>query len=639
MHAQQSKEIEKMSDKDSDIIIPGRRAAKSPIGIINPADNFVERKTKPVRGSNGPAIIKGIKPQTTEDLLAGATDEQIKAIAHMNFATWSQYGGFEVDGREKFGFERYRYLLPIYLDDHPKIVWMKAAQLGATIYLLLKLLWLTVCRPLKAGLYFPTADGVNKLVKDRLNPLIDSNPMLRDRVNIENERLDLKQIHNIHGGLSALYLLYLGGTSSKDSHPLDVLAFDEVRLSDAKAVDQARERISGSDIKIEIFTSTAGLPGEDIDRRFRRGTMHTWRTKCNCRDGVNLAEVFPECMAITEKEIYYRCPTCKVRIRDAQNGAFVPINPKADVHSYAVSKLVSKKQTPAETWDKFQTTTNMREFWNANLGLPYIDQDSVPVTDSVLEACVNYELPWATNDWARTDLRRRCAMGVDQHSGNNYAVITRRNANGKKQIVHIELMETANPRYFIDGKPVSPFRRLYELMQEYDVGICVIDAMPNANEAMDFARYFPGRVFLSWYMEGGSDVVRWLDRPKEKQQVKKNPKELKLKWQVYLNRYLSIDDALADFVERSVEMPHPDRLVQVARSETGRFEAINLCRDVLWPHLKGLARERKDIDPEIGTFKMVWRYLGIDPHFMHAYNYSRVALGRLSRQAFFVTLG
>src|SRR5690606_33656337 len=106
---------------------------------------------------------------------------EIKALQAKSLAVWAQTSGLKVDGHP-FSFDNHRYLLPIYMERSPEMVWQKAAQLGATVYLLLKLLHFCRYNTLKAALYFPTNDGVETLSKDRLGPLLKSNEDLYNNV-------------------------------------------------------------------------------------------------------------------------------------------------------------------------------------------------------------------------------------------------------------------------------------------------------------------------------------------------------------------------------------------------------------------------------------------------------------------------
>jgi len=333
--------------------------------------------------------------------------------------------------------------------------------------------------------------------------------------------------------------------------------------------------------------------------------------------------------------VYLRCPKCKYIIKNPQNGRYVEHNPGADYPSFHISQFISKYITPKEIWTHYNTSVNKKEFFNAKLGKPYVDAENVPITDDVLENCVNTDLHWLLN--ADRAEKKNCAMGVDQHGGNVYITIAKRKPDGKKRLAHLEIVDTENPQYWECGKPVSPFKRVHELMKDFDIGMCVIDAMPNYNEAADLCRAFPGRVFLAWYGgEQQKDLALWHDRAKMKQGIRRGSQKIKVKWQVSLNRYTCLDFAMSEFVDRNVEMPHPDALVQTCRNKQGRWETENICRTRFWLHLKSIVRNKKIIDEKTGRFKMEWTYLGLDPHFLHSWSYCNMALERLKRRAIIV---
>jgi hypothetical protein len=276
----------------------------------------------------------------------------------------------------------------------------------------------------------------------------------------------------------------------------------------------------------------------------------------------------------------------------------------------------------------------MKEFFNAKLGIPYIDVENQPITEDVLDSCVNTDMKWAYHAEAPKDRKQHTAMGVDQHGGNCYCVIAKRGPGGKRELVHFEIIDSANPRYWENGKPVSPFNRIIELFKEFNCQLCVIDAMPNYNEAMQFAYLFPGRVFLAFYGDAGQDMVKWLDKVKPKEQIRKGSKEIKIKWQVIINRYMSIDFMLKQWVDRAVQLPHPDALTQTIKNkESGYYEVENIVRTYMYKHLRSLVREKEMLDEETGRYRMKWIYTEGDPHSVHALNYCNVALGRLARQA------
>lgn len=554
-----------------------------------------------------------------------------------SFALWTQTSGATIDGN-KIDFEYHRYLLPIYLCDDEEIVWRKAAQLGATSYMLLKLLWFCEKNQGRAaGLYMPTRDLADITSQNRLSDVIDSCPTVKSLYQADRSKLALRRI-----GQSTLYVFHLGGQASKDSMPMNFMAFDEVRLCNSKDIDQALERMSHSQREGKaprIYMSTAGLPGADIDMRFQEGTRHTWHSFCGCPDGVDLAATFPDCVVDDKKrgELYLRCPRCKYKIIDSQNGRYIAQDPTAHYTSFHVSQLASKYISLREIWDTFMRTTNKEEFYNAKLGIPYVDEQNRGVTLEQLEACINPELHWGSDDVSKT----QTAMGIDQGGGYIYITIADIDPKYKnqKRLRHIEIVERNNPVYYGPNGPRSPWFRAHELMREYNVQMALVDGMPNYDEAIDFCTAYPGRAFISFYNPQGTSAVQWMDRPQPKAGLRKAGDKLRFKYTAMLGRYLSIVLTLSSFRNGDWQIPNPDALVQTCTDEkSGRLRAHAIGREKFFIHLHRYIKRWNETNPDTGAGKFEWVFTGED-HFTHAINYCNIALERLSRRAVFAFAG
>jgi hypothetical protein len=563
---------------------------------------------------------KIIKP---EDI----TLNDLHSLSKDAFILWALTSGVKVDNNV-VEFNNHRYLLPIYMDEHKEICWQKAAQMGATIYELLRILWwLENHQGRKAGLYFPTKEGVENLSKDRLTPLIDSCPSIKALCD-ENDKLGLRKI-----GKSSFYLYHLGGVASKDSVPLDYIAFDEVRLCSSADIDQALERVSHSKYKYKVFMSTAGMPNGDINARFLLGTQHIWLSFCGCPDGCDLARTFPDCVVVDDsrrKEPYLRCPKCKYEIKDPQFGRYVAHNPGAGYTSYHVSQLASKFISLQEVWDMWKRTTNLEEFYNAKLGLPYVDEANRGVSMEQCKASVDTDQVWGTNKKRRD----YCAMGVDQGAGYCMVIIADMHEN-QKRIRHIELIEQNNPNYIEGGRKITPFKRLRELMKEYNVKMCVVDAMPNINDAIAFAQEFPGRVFLAYYSKDSKEIVAWGDKVKYKPTVKKAGPLLKFKYTCILGRFASLGVSLGAWANGDVIIPAPEGLIQIAADEKTGQLSPQMPAYRLFDHLCRLIKRYRVTNEETGIGIHEWIYSGGDPHLAHAFNYCNMGLERLRRSVLY----
>jgi hypothetical protein len=301
-----------------------------------------------------------------------------------------------------------------------------------------------------------------------------------------------------------------------------------------------------------------------------------------------------------------------------------------------VSQLVSKFRSTKNLWEEFLHTTNMEEFYNAALGLPYIDATNRGVTREQLLSCVNPELPWL-KDVPMSDRTEKTAMGIDQGGAYCMAVIADINPDGtKKRIRHIEIIEQNNPEYYVNNEQVSPFVRCAELIEEFNVGLCVCDMLPNFNESLAFAQAHPRKVFLAHYSES-KDVVQWADRGKVKASIAKAGPVLKFKYQAIMGRYNSLSFALGEWASGNVEIPDLEGLRQMARSEEKKGLLLpESPANRLFSHLPRLIKTWKVTNEEEGTGRWWWRYAGGDPHLAHAWNYCNVALERLRRQTVYM---
>lgn len=207
--------------------------------------------------------------QTIEEIWAESVDI-LKDITLSDSDRKSLYdwvvnrGNIKVDHRP-FDFEgKHPYLIDIYKDNSKKIVISSAAQVGKSVYEMLKLIYKArYYAPSKLGFYFPTRDALQRLVTDRFDPMMASIPGMKRIFDLKTtsgkkpaDNTVIKQLLD-----STIYFLWMGGTVSKDSTPLDILLFDEVRLMLLNEIEQVQMRLLHSEIKEETYVSTYGYPG------------------------------------------------------------------------------------------------------------------------------------------------------------------------------------------------------------------------------------------------------------------------------------------------------------------------------------------------------------------------------------------
>lgn len=537
---------------------------------------------------------------------------------------------------EPFVWEGHEYLIEPYkamavsgkenLDGH-KMVLMCGAQVGKTVFGFLALVWLALKFWGKYFGYFLPDQAMAMIFSDvRFKPMVRSIPQIRPlwgedpgADDGDKRKTDQKRVRSI--GPSQIFFSYMQGATSTESIPMLGVVFDEVRKMLEGDIERAEERISHSPYPVNFKYSTAGYPDANIDKYFKQSDQRKFHSKCGCPDGVVLADSFPDCIGTFAGRTVYICPACNTVIENPRVGRWIAHNESSKTIGYHIPQTLSCRQTPEKILRAFEEAMDLQEFYNSKLGIAYLAPESRIVNEDILRATVNPDLQWQTRGV-------NCAMGIDQMGGFNVVKIRRWGpkdlATGlhKSQSVHIEVI-------YAD----DPWERCDDLMREFDVSACVVDALPNINEARRFAQRWKGRAWLADYSyeaKGDGDICEWGDRPNQTHSERKSSEEIKLKYTVRISRYHGIEWNLMKYVHRLKEQPHEKGLEAIIRDSVGRDKPVFLCLEYFWVHLQKVARRKVMIDESQGKFKMVFENIGIDPHCLHADLYCELALSRVN---------
>jgi hypothetical protein len=525
--------------------------------------------------------------------------------------------------RHAFDWEQHRYLVPLYqayslAPDGTvglELVIMKGAQIGASIFAMLALLYTALRFPgCWLGFFLPDQAMTHIFSAQRFKPLVESNaavaPLLGGEAGTGDNSARLRNL-----GTSSISFSYMGGKTSTESAPMLGIFLDELRRMSPTEVALVQQRISHSPYPIQVQLSTAGYPQNDIDAAFSRTTQHYWHTNCGCPDGVVLSDIWPECIGMDGADLFYRCPTCSTRIANPQHGRYIAHAPSnAPRQGFHIPQTISLAplHTPTALFRQYSNPNYDRgEFVRSALGRPYIDPESTLVTLDDLAACENPDLAWATEG-------TNSYMGVDCMGGWNDVVILGRTERHKLRLLHVERLDGDDP--FDDG-------RLDALMRRYDVSCACVDLNPSWNEAMRFAKRWPMRCWLVTYSNSpAGDMYMWRDRVRRKHQIPNEP-DARFKFIVTIQRYKAIDYALGLFRERLIELPHRRGLTQTIYDDHGIKRPVFMGEELFWPHMTRIVR-KKVVDDDTGEMKMDMIKIGADPHFGFAFTYSVAAASR-----------
>jgi len=387
---------------------------------------------------------------------------------------------------------------------------MKAAQMGVTEVAINRAFY-TVDVLKKDVLYvLPTSINASDFSKARFSTALLNSDYLKS-IFTDTNTVGLKQA----GGVN-LYIRGSRGDSNLKSIPVSTLILDEVDEMDQKQIWLALERLSGHIEKWVWSISTPTIPKYGIHKLFLQGTQEHWTFQCpHCSKWTEL--IWPDCIEIIGehvndpccKESYLKCKECNHKLEQKDKPEFLGLGKwNVTAHdcdpshrSFYINQLYSYTVNPSDiviayfrgVGDEAAST----EFHQSKLGQPYLGEGA-QVSDEDIESCLRNH----TKQDARpaTGGGRLITMGIDQGKW-NYIVVVEWTVKEMGRDINV----AAVGRLLWEGKlPGDEFDRLDNLMRDWQILSCVIDADPQPNDARRFARRFPGYVTLCRYRRGQS---------------------------------------------------------------------------------------------------------------------------------------
>jgi len=441
----------------------------------------------------------------------------------------------------------------------------KSAQTGLTTFGINRALWFGDTHQVAVIYTFPTAGDVSEFSKARVTPIIRASPHLMGRI-ADVDSVELKQI-----GQSFIYFRGTWSERQAISIPADMLVHDETDRSKPEVLSMYRERLSHSKYKYIVNLSNPSIPGYGVNALYLRSDMKKWFVQCP-KCGKEQVLKYPDSIRIGERT-YYQCVFCGAELSDGvrKQGKWKPTNKGARISGYHISQLMAPWISAEEIVEKKENERWLQTFYNFVLGLPYAGEN-VPIKRTDLLECVQ-------NKYDLEQYGRGTYMGVDQGDELHVVIFQRGEAN---RIVWCGVLDS--------------FDELPNLMDNYQVVSCVIDAMPNKHSARRFAYQYPGRVWLCYYSDTQKEPVKWTEDDEKKE------------WRVVAQRTESLDAWGESVTSHSVILPKVTQII-----------------DVFIRHSCNLARDR--VEKPDGT--IIWKYLAVGPdHFAHAANYGMIALSR-----------
>ncbi len=478
---------------------------------------------------------------------------------------------------EPLDFVKHKYLVDIYKDQHPFIAYMKAAQTGGTERVITEALWLPDQMKENTVYIFPTGGSVGDLVQERVDEPLNQKKYLRlvsGREQSEGKHADHVRLKKMSKGF--VYFRGSGSVTQITSIPADMVIADEVDRMPPENVPYIAKRLEHSNRRWQRWLSTPTIQNYGIHKIFLETDQRHYNLKCEHCGKIQILDFWKnvEYTMSTETEIKSArlvCLKCRRTMVPWECEGEWIAQAQSEKHGYHISKLYSPRLSLVSLVESSLKTSSweVQQFYNQDLGLPY-EPKGGSISEKVIHSCSrDYKLPvkGGTN-----------FMGVDV---------------GLK--LHIIIQNSKNQISFIGVR--DSFEELDELMRDFNVKTCVIDALPETRKVQEFIARFVGRAYMCYYSG--------LSEPKKNEWFRVDGQK------VNTGRTLSLDMYTARFNKQTIQLPkNIDDYVEFK------------------DHMKSLTR----IIVEKARGAPVAEYLQKGPdHFYHAGNYSNLAKGIMDK--------
>lgn len=339
---------------------------------------------------------------------------------------------------------------------------------------------------------FPAFEQLCDFSHTRVDKAIEDTPYLADyTTGIDNVKL--KQFKE-------QYIYFRGSQKRRQiiSVDADVLLLDEFDEFEPKNIPVCEKRIGDSTLGIKRFISTPSIPDYGIDKWYRLSSQHEWHIRCPHCNEWQIPDFFTN---VDMDAAQFICAKCHQPVdRFNAEGHYEPLNPKSDIRGYAVNRMAHKRTDLKELIIASQDMLNVQEFYNSDLGVPYVLKGS-RIDRETINSLISpdYEMMQSSDldkvdgagnkvvDAQGQQIKEKmpCAMGVDI---------------GK--VLHVVIAET-NPvtkiKRYLHIAEYKEWADIYELFYRFNIFGCVIDSMPELHPAKDVYDKYPERVLLANY--------------------------------------------------------------------------------------------------------------------------------------------
>jgi hypothetical protein len=519
-----------------------------------------------------------------------------------------------VNPSKHWSFVEHEFQKDIVNDTASDQVTQKCAQIGVSEIYVRLLLGMVSILPAATAIYtLPTSMMASKFAKQRLDTVIESSPVLHDRVDSNTNNASQKRIGN-----SFIYITGAWTKSSAISVPARIIINDEIDFSSPEILSSFDSRLGHQkeeDIVRRRF-STPTVPGYGVASLYQRSDQKIRAVKCdscgtwetpNFLDHVVVPGLDRELISFCREDLddervkiadaFLKCPNCgqpfsQSNLADPSKREWVAKFPGVLRSGFLCQSFdLPTINTMARVLRSVENYSRVADWWNFRIGLAFEDSETSFTEEAVDQAfCLPTKAP-APNSASGT------VIGVDVGKTSWITIakplaVTSSYVN--MDVLHAERVQVTEAKDLTD--------RVKQLVEWYGALLVVVDAGPDWSLALSIKESLPAQKGYACY------YVRKTKTP------------------------LSNVDVNAD--DQLVNVARTDLISMVAKSvNVGKIKYPKNCLEKLT--IKSHLRAMKKVtlpDSKEGEHKEQWISTGPD-HFAHSLFYSAVA-AIISRKSF-----
>ena len=404
-------------------------------------------------------------------------------LEDVSIIAWLLENKIKQEKGELIEFRNHPFLYDIYRDFSPKIVGLKAAQVGMSVLQVLKFVWAIKHYNIDGIYTMPTDSDMNVFVGGKVNRIIKHNPILQEYTH-DKDSVEQKKIGD---GMA-----YFRGSFSKRaaiSVTSDLNVHDEEDFSDQIVIGDYESRLQHSKFKWEWRFGHPTTIGVGVTRHWENSDQKHWFVKCKC--GKEQFMKWPESICFERK--VYQCKYCGLEITDKQRiqGRWVSKYKEREYSGYWIPLLIAPWIDAKEIIKKSQEKTE-EYFYNRVLGLPYVGAGNKVTQEDILG-----NLTKDNNTQEGT-----IVIGCDTGLKLRYVV------GNQEGIFHYG--ESKEISWYANNNQ-SPYSEIEKFLKIYPKSVAIFDQGGDIIGVRELSEKYLGRVFLAHYRSDRKtmQLVRW----------------------------------------------------------------------------------------------------------------------------------